>query len=91
MFIKTEHLHLTYVFPIIVVVRALDSQFRSPGFKTTWWLQVQVILSTFWGRLLGTHGAWVVKSKLSPPSGSVALRQLNPIHKKETKSFEFFI
>ena len=25
---------------------------------------------------------WVVKSKLSPQSGSVALRQLNPIYKK---------
>ena len=25
---------------------------------------------------------WVVKSKLCPRSGSVALRQLNPIHKK---------
>ena len=29
----------------------------------------------------------MVKSKLSPCSGSVALRQLNPIHKKGTKSF----
>ena len=30
----------------------------------------------------GTPGDRVVKSKLSPRSGSVALRQLNPIHKK---------
>ena len=34
-----------------------------------------------------TPGDQVVKSKLSPCSGSVALRQLNPIHKKGTKSF----
>ena len=30
----------------------------------------------------GTPGDWVVKSKLSPRSDSVALRQLNPIYKK---------
>ena len=33
MFIKTGHLHLTYVFPIVVVVMVLFSQSRSPGFK----------------------------------------------------------
>ena len=30
----------------------------------------------------GTSGDVVVKSKLSPRSGSVALKQLHPIHKK---------
>ena len=35
----------------------------------------------------GTPGDLVVKSKLSPHSGSVALRQLNTIHKKGPKAF----
>ena len=51
MFIKTGHLHLTYVFPIIVVVRALDFQSRSLGIKTAGWLQGKLILSSFLGRL----------------------------------------
>ena len=38
MFIKTVYLRLTYVFPIIIVVRALDSQFSSLKFKTAGWL-----------------------------------------------------
>ena len=33
MFIKTVHLHLTYVFPIIVVVKVLDSNPGAPGPK----------------------------------------------------------
>ena len=33
MFIKTVHLHLTYVFQIIVVVRLLDSNPGVPGAK----------------------------------------------------------
>ena len=51
MFIKAGHLHLTCTFPIIVVVGVLDSESRSPGFKTAGWLQVQLILSSFWGWL----------------------------------------
>ena len=35
----------------------------------------------------GTPGNWRVKSKHSPRSGSAALRQLNPIHKKGPQSF----
>ena len=35
MFIKTGHLHLTYLFPIIVVVRVLVFLSRSPGFNDT--------------------------------------------------------
>ena len=35
----------------------------------------------------GSPGDLVLKSKLSLRSGSVALRQLNPIHKKEPSSF----
>ena len=38
----------------------------------------------------GIPGNLLVKSKLHPCSGPVALRQLNPIHKKETKSFKFY-
>ena len=33
----------------------------------------------------GTPGNWMLKSKLSPRGGSVALRQLNPIHKRSHK------
>ena len=33
MFIKTVHLHSTYIFPIIVVVRVLDSNPGVPGQK----------------------------------------------------------
>ena len=47
MSIKSGHLHLTYVFPIIIVVRALDSQSSSVRFKTAGWPQVQFILSSF--------------------------------------------
>ena len=41
----------------------------------------------------GTPGNWMVKSKLSPRSGSVALslRQLNPIHKRDHKAFFIYI
>ena len=51
MFVKTGHLHLTYVLPIIVVVRALDFQPTSPELKTAGWFQGQFILSPFRGRL----------------------------------------
>ena len=39
MFIKTGYFHSTYVFPIIIVIMALDSESRCPGFKTAGWLQ----------------------------------------------------
>ena len=42
-------------------------------------------------RVQGTPGDWVVKSKLSTRSGSVALRQLNQIYKKGHKVLHFFI
>ena len=51
MCIKTGHLYLTYVLPIIVVIRALDSQSSSPGFKTAGWFQGRLILSSFRDRL----------------------------------------
>ena len=47
-------------FPIIVMVSALDSQYRSPGFKTAGWLKGQLSILLFWGcvneyqELLGT-------------------------------------
>ena len=38
----------------------------------------------------GIPGDFVVKSILSPRSGSIALRQLNPFHKKGPQSFKNF-
>ena len=68
-----------------LMVRGLDSQPSGPRFKTSGgWVQCQFILSSFQGqsneyqKLLGDI---VVKSKLSPQSGSVALGELNPTHK----------
>ena len=67
------------------MVKVLDFQSRGPGFKTTGWLQGQLSLSSFRGRsaeyqeLLGI--GWQ-KADMSPRCGSVALRQLNSIHKK---------
>ena len=67
------------------LVRALDFVSSGSGFKTTGWLQGQLILPSFQGRsneyqdLLGL----VVKSKLSPRSGSVAVRQLTPSIKRD--------
>ena len=61
MFIKTGHLHSTYIFPIIVVVRVLNSQCESPQFKTAGQLKGQLSLSLFWDwlneyqELLGTE------------------------------------
>ena len=46
MFIKTGHLNLTYIFPIIIVVMVLDPHSRSPRFKTTGRLQGKLILSS---------------------------------------------
>ena len=62
MFIKSGHWHLTYIFPIILVVRALDSQSVNPGFKITGWLQGHLSLLFFrdwlneYQELLGTGG-----------------------------------
>ena len=81
MFIRIGHLHLTWVFLIIVVIRVLDSQSRSP-FKTAGCLWGKLILLRSIKWVPGFPGDWVVKSKLSPLGGSAALRQLNPIHKK---------
>ena len=59
---------------------------RGPSFKTSGWLQeVDSVFHPFdpsikW--VPGTHGELAVKSKISPYSGSAALRQSNPIHKK---------
>ena len=60
------------------MVKALDFQSRGPGFKTTGWLQGQSFLVL---RLR------IVKSKLFRLSGSVALRHLNPTHKKGPSIF----
>ena len=38
--VKSVHLHLRNVFQISVVVRAVASQSRSPGLKTSGWLQI---------------------------------------------------
>ena len=85
MFIKTGHLHLTYLFPIIVVVRALVSQLiQESRVQNRWVAKPHAFIlprSIKW--VPGTPGDWVVKSKRSPLRGSVALRQLNPIRKKE--------
>ena len=59
MFLKTGHLHLTYLFAIIVMVRVLISQSRSPRFKTTEWLQDKLhpfILLKLIKRVPGTPG-----------------------------------
>ena len=67
-----------------LVVRVLDSQSKGLEFNTTGWLQGQLSLSSLRGQLsefqelLGTE--WLKGN--SPRSGSVALRQSNPIHKK---------
>ena len=66
------------------------SQSRGPGFKPTGWLQSQLkpfILPRSIKWVPGTPGGRVVKCKLSSRSGFVALRQLNPVHKKGPKVF----
>ena len=50
----------------------------------------KIVGSKFSGKLK-IDGNLVAKSKVPPRSGSVALRQLNPIHKKEPQSFSFFL
>ena len=67
------------------VVKAPDSQSRGPVFKSTEWLPGQLSLSSFWGRsneISEISENLVIKSKLPPCSGSVALRQLNPIRER---------
>ena len=73
-----------------LVFRALDSWSRVPVFKTTGWLQGRLSLWSFRGRsneYKEFFGNLVVKSKLPRRSGSVALRQFNPIHKNGPSSF----
>ena len=43
MFIKTRHLHLRWVFPIILVVKALDSQYRVPDSNLLGGFKIKVI------------------------------------------------
>ena len=59
MFLRTGHLHLTYFFAIIVMVRVLISQSRSPRFETTEWLHDKLhpfILLKLIKRVPGTPG-----------------------------------
>ena len=65
-----------------LVFNMLDSRSRGPAFKTARWLQDQLNFLPFQGRLSEYQYVLGTKSKLSPQSGSVVLRQLNPIHKK---------
>ena len=51
MFIKTGHLHLTYLFQIIIVIRVLVSQSRSLSFKPLGGSKVNHIRSSFQGQL----------------------------------------
>ena len=59
-----------------LVVKVTDSKSRGPRFETDQW-------ST---RNSWKPRNWMVKSKLSPRRGSVALRHLNPIHEKGLES-----
>ena len=69
-----------------VVVKASDSQSRGPMIKATGGSKINsVFYPTEVDQL--KSWSWMVKSKLSPRSGSVALRQLNLIHKKGHKVF----
>ena len=45
MFIKTKHLHLRQVFPIILVVKALDSQSRVSDSNVQGAFKIKVILA----------------------------------------------
>ena len=73
------------------MVKMPDSQSRGPEFKTARWLRDQLNLIPFQGRLNECQEVLGVKNKLSPHSGSVVLRQLNPIHKKGPYSLFFLI
>ena len=71
------------------MVKMLDSQSKGLEFKTAWWLQDHLNLLPFQGRLNEYQEVLGTKSKLSPHSGSVVLRQLHPIHRKESYSLFF--
>ena len=43
MFVKIGHLHLRYVFPIILVVKVLDSHCRVPGSDLLGGFKIKVI------------------------------------------------
>ena len=43
MFAKTGHLHLRKVFPIILLVKALESQCRVPGSNLLGFFKIKVI------------------------------------------------
>ena len=70
-----------------LMVKALDSQWILSSKHFSWskvdWSAVHLPRLIKW--VPGIYGNSVVKSKLSPCSGSVALRQLNSIHKKGHK------
>ena len=51
MFIKTVHLHSTYVFPNFCSGYGAGFQSRCPRYKTAGWLQGQLSLSFFSGQL----------------------------------------
>ena len=72
------------------MVKMLDSKSRGHYFKTARCVQDQTNLLPFQGRLSECQEVLGTKSKLSPYSGSVVLRQLNPIHKKGLYSLFFF-
>ena len=74
-----------------LVVQMLDSRSRGLEFKTARWLQDQLNLLPFQGRLSEYQKVLGTKSKLYPHSGSVVLRQLHPIHKKGSYSCSFLI
>ena len=95
---SNPHYCCSYFFHLFVskwssglVARALDSQSRSLVFKTTGWLQGWRSFSSFQGYSNEyqelTPRDLMVKGKLSPFSGSVALRQLSLTHKNEPQSF----
>ena len=69
-----------------LVVKVLDSQSRSPVFKTIGWIQGWLSLSPFWGwsnkcqEFLGTS-CYKVNCLLR---AALSLRQLKTIHKKES-------
>ena len=70
---------------VLSVVRVLNSQSRGPMVQNhclALRLSQPLILPRSIKGVPGPLGDLVVKSKLSPLSCSVALRQLNPVHKK---------
>ena len=69
----------------------MDSRSRGPEFKTARWLQDQLNLLLFQGRLNEYQKVLGTKSKLSPHSGSIVLKQLNSIHQKGPYSFVILI